>query len=144
LPIKANNTTTLTVDAIAAMDDTTTFNICQPDTIIEEIGPSDLTSIRATYNTCPVVVRLIKTQGNTGTLDYGVHSINNNAIEINGCMFDEATTFETVYSLKDSDVAINNISWLSGTEFKADYTAKYIECANNWMNTSGRYRLIMY
>jgi len=136
-PIKANNTTTLTVDAIAGMDDTTTFNICQPDTIIEEIGVSDLTSIRAAYNTCPIVVRLIKTQGNTGTLDYGVYSTNNNAIELNGCMFDEATTFETVYSLKDSDVAINNISWLNGTEFKADYTAKYIECANNWINTSG-------
>ncbi len=134
-PIKANTTTTATVDAIAGMDDTTTFQIVDCASIIynsaEDVG------FNLMLNECPIeIVGCEIYNPFAGLLDYGIRSVSNNIISVGGCRILGAD-INAIISDKDSEFSLTNCILDGGADAVITGCSKYFASENLLLEASG-------
>lgn len=126
-PIKENTTTSLTVDAIAGMDDTTTFKIVTAGTTIQDPGGGEAYGILVTNNFCPVILRNLNFDG------VRIQSSDNNIISIQNCYFDTAPGDGIfVSSEMDAVVEMFNNSFVANSSVEISNSSKRVDIQNNW------------
>jgi len=131
-PITAVTTTTLTVETISGMDDTTTFEIVEPSTQLTAVSSIGLL---VQNNNAPITLRCLKFSG--ATWDYLVKSVNNGTVILDGCYLDKNADVNSVYSSKDSDFTASNCSLASGADVRVENCAKYVTLSNIRLAASG-------
>lgn len=133
--IKANTTTTATVDAIAGMNNTTTFQIVNSTTVIynsaEDIG------FNLMLNECPIEIVACEIYNPfAGLLDYGIRSISNNIVSVDGCRILGAD-INSVISDKDSEFSISNCLLDGGADVIINGCSKNVVSENLYLSASG-------
>lgn len=131
-PIKANTTTSLTVDAIYGMDDTSTFRIVTPSSIVEDPGGGEPYGALVTNNQCPVILRNLNFNG------VKIYSENNSLVGIHNCYFDTAPG-DGVFVLSEMDAAVElyNNSFAANGTVEINRSSKHVDCQNNWGQSWG-------
>ena len=133
-PIKANTTTTITVDAISGADSTTTCEIVDMGTIFTESADGE-SALKLSYNTCPVTIRNVKF---SGAMDYGIRSVGNACVIFDACMFDDASTvIAAMSSLRDARVTFKNCILKSGNHITIQECGVKIDSSNMYLSASG-------
>lgn len=105
-PIVANTETTIAVEPIPGMDETSDWEIVTRETKFSEIDPStNLVCIQPCFNSCPIRISAVDFQSNN-PIDSLVSSANNAYLELNACKFAQATDAPSVLSDCDSVFAM--------------------------------------
>jgi hypothetical protein len=140
-PIKANTTTALTVDAVASMDNTTTFALVDAQSTFLKQSVSDLVPLRITNNTAPISIRMCAFY-DASPLDYHIYSQGNKSLFMDSIHESATTTFNNIYSIRDGDVSLSNTIFSTGSNYKVEQFQGYATIANIWLNASGPLTLL--
>lgn len=127
-PILANTTTSLTIDAVTGMDDTTTFAIVSPDT---ELDAEQVIS----SNRAPITLRGLHLSA-TG-VTHLVSTLSNSTVIIDGCLIDGTSVADSIYCLKDSNVSVTNCVFGEDASVKIDQCSPHADLTNLYMDGSG-------
>jgi hypothetical protein len=133
-PIKANTTTTITVDFVAGMDSSTHFAIDVPGTTITARSGGDQCVLVAN-NLAPIVLRHLKFTGSS--LANLVRSVGNTKVVLEGCLFDATSLLSTVYSERDGTFVVRNCVLTNGTSVEVKYCSQLANIENVWENSAG-------
>lgn len=94
-PIRSNTSTSLTVDTIAGMDATTTFEIVALSGLVDRISSSDAQAVRVSSCSAPVVLEGLAFSG-AHALDGLVEVSDCADVLVTGCLFDANTVQASV------------------------------------------------
>lgn len=131
-PIIANTTTSLTVDSIAAMDSTTTFQIVTMATLLEEAA-GETVCLQPCFNTAPIRLSALGFTSD-GALDSLIASTVNTSLELDGVDLGFATDAESFLSDKDGDVLVQNCKLSAASDILVKNNSTYVELRNLYCN----------
>lgn len=131
-PIIANTTTSLTVESIAGMDSTTTFQIVTMATLIEEAA-GETVCLQPCFNTAPIRLSALGFTSD-GALDSLVASTVNTSLELDGVDLGFATDAESFLSDKDGDVLVQNCKLSAASDILVKNNSTYVELRNLYCN----------
>jgi hypothetical protein len=138
-PIKANTTTTLTVDAVAGMDNTTTFQIVTLSTFLDRISAGDLVGLRASDVSTPLVIRGLDFS-NAHALDILLDVARCSNVTLDGCRFALTASDVSARLRKCPNVTISNVVCAGGAELSIERCAA-VDVSNVWASAAGQFGL---
>lgn len=135
-PIKANSTTSITVDSIPGMDSTTVFEIVTPATLLGAIDSTNDSCISVSNCAAPITIRGLKF---TGTLlNYLVKALDcqGSVVTFEGCTFSTSAVIMEVLAARCGGFVVKNCVFSAGTGASISASSN-VTCSNIWMNAAG-------
>jgi hypothetical protein len=141
-PILSNTTTNLTIHPITGLNDTSVFEIVEPNATITEdpdaLLGSDTYCALISDNDIQITLRSLKFSG--ASLQHLVYSQDNREIILEGCVFDVATLSDSVLSKFDGRISIKNCVFTSTSNAEIQDSGKEVLISGVHLN-NGRIRL---
>jgi hypothetical protein len=135
-PIKANTTTTLTVDAVSGMDNTTTFQIVSLATFLDRISAGDLVALRVADVSTPLTLRALDFS-NAHALDLLLDVARCTNVTLDGCRFALTASDVSARLSKCTNLTISNPLFSNGAEASVERCTS-VDVSNVWMNGAGQ------
>lgn len=139
-PILANTTTSLTVDAISGMDNTTTFQIVSPATVFREIDAQS-TCMRFCFNTAPVQM-VGGSFAAVATPDKLTDSFSNSHVTLDGVSLNQNCDSYSAHSVNDSEFYFSNGILTNLADIRVDRCAKYSRVWNTYGTGQGEVAVV--
>lgn len=135
-PIKANTTTSLTVDAVPGMDASSVFDIVLPGTTLTAINATNKSCLDVNCCQAPVTIRYVKFSG--AGLDYLVKAQDCGAkVTLEGCVFDLTATVIELLAQRNSGFELKNCVFNAGAGASIGAISGSLLVTNVWMSAAG-------